>query len=122
MVFAWAGNKFPPKAFFSLVPHKSEEFAVASTNTVDKAAAAFKKQQQAREGEKAMAEYRAAQIAEEKKTERLRALRLAQQSAPDVAAPAGLVGDVSKPRAPARKPIAPRRKPVQRRTTARKRR
>ena len=95
---------------------------MASTNTVDKAAAAFKKQQQAREGEKAMAEYRAAQIAEEKKTERLRALRLAQESAPDAGAPAGLGGDVSEPRATARKPIAPRRKPVQRRTAARKRR
>jgi hypothetical protein len=115
------GEQIPAQCVLSLVSHKSEEFAVASTNTVDKAAAAFKKQQQAREGEKAMAEYRAAQIAEEKKTERLRALRLAQQSGPDVAAPAGLVGDASGPRAPARKPIAPRRKPVQRRTTARKR-
>jgi hypothetical protein len=122
MAFAWAGNIFPPKAFCFLVPHKSEEFAVASTNTVDKAAAAFKKQQQAREGEKAMAEYRAAQIAEEKKTERLRAIRLARESAPDLAASAGLAGDASEPRAPVRKPIAPRRKPVQRRTAARKRR
>lgn len=95
---------------------------MASTNTVDKAAAAFKKQQQAREGEKAMAEYRAAQIAEEKKTERLRAMRLARESAPDFLASDGLAGDVSKPATPARKPIAPRRKPVQRRTAARKRR
>ena len=95
---------------------------MASTNTVDKAAAAFKKQQQAREGEKAMAEYRAAQIAEEKKTERLRAMRLARESAPDFAASAGLAGDVAEPAAPVRKPIAPRRKPVQRRATARKRR
>jgi hypothetical protein len=105
-----------------LASHTSEEFAVASTNPVDKAAAAFKKQQQAREGEKAMAEYRAAQIAEEKKTERLRALRLAQESSPDLASPVGPAGEVSKPRAPARKPVATARKSVQRRTTARKRR
>jgi hypothetical protein len=48
---------------------------------MDKAAAAFKKEERAREGAKAMTEYRAAQIAEEKKTERLRALRLAQEAA-----------------------------------------
>jgi hypothetical protein len=88
---------------------------------VDKAAAAFKKQQQAREGEKAMAEYRAAQVAEEKKTERLRALRLARESEPDFAATAGLADDSSERAAPVRKPIAPRRKPAQRRTAARKR-
>jgi hypothetical protein len=116
------GEQIPAQCVLLLVPHRSEEFAVASTNPVDKAAAAFKKQQQAREGEKAMAEYRAAQIAEEKKTERLRALRLAQESAPDAGAPVGLGGDVSEPRAPARKAITPRRKPVQRRTAARKRR
>jgi hypothetical protein len=95
---------------------------VASTNPVDKAAAAFKKQQQAREGEKAMAEYRAAQIAEEKKTERLRAMRLARESDPDFVATAGLADDAAERGVPARKPIAPRRKPVQRRTAARKRR
>jgi hypothetical protein len=94
---------------------------VASTNPVDKAAAAFKKQQQAREGEKAMAEYRAAQIAEEKKTERLRAMRLARESEPDFAATTALADAASERGAPARKPIAPRRKPAQRRTTARKR-
>jgi hypothetical protein len=115
------GEQIPAQCVLSSVSHKSEEFAVASTNPVDKAAAAFKKQQQAREGEKAMAEYRAAQIAEEKKTERLRALRLAQENSPDVAEPAGLNGGISKPRAPARKPVATRRKPAQRRTTARKR-
>jgi hypothetical protein len=116
------GEQIPAQCVLSSVSHKSEEFAVASTNPVDKAAAAFKKQQQAREGEKAMAEYRAAQIAEEKKTERLRALRLAQENSPDVAEPVGLNGGVSKPRAPARKPVATGRKSVQRRTTARKRR
>jgi hypothetical protein len=60
-----------------------KQFAEGSmaTNAMDKAAAAFKKQQQAREGKEAMTEYRAAQIAEEKKTERLRALRLAQEAA-----------------------------------------
>jgi hypothetical protein len=64
-----------------LVPSKSEECPVASPSAMDKAAAAFKKQEQAREGENAMSEYRAAQIAEEKKTLRLRALRLARESA-----------------------------------------
>jgi hypothetical protein len=54
---------------------------VASPSAMDKAAAAFKKQEQAREGGKAMSEYRAAQMAEEKKTQRLRELRLAQESA-----------------------------------------
>jgi hypothetical protein len=115
-------EQIPAQCVSSLVSHKSEEFAVASTNPVDKAAAAFKKQQQAREGEKAMAEYRAAQIAEEKKTERLRALRLARESAPDFAATAGLAGDASEPAEPARKPITPRRKSGPRRATARKRR
>ena len=95
---------------------------MASTNPVDKAAAAFKKQQQAREGEKAMAEYRAAQVAEEKKTERLRAMRLARESDPNFAATAGLVNDATDGGVPARKPIAPRRKTAQRRTAARKRR
>jgi hypothetical protein len=52
----------------------------SSTNPMDKAAAAFKKEERQREGAKAMAEYRAAQAAEEKKTERLRALRLAQEA------------------------------------------
>lgn len=41
---------------------------------------AAKKEEQRREGEKNMAEYRAAKIAEEKKTERLRALRLAHEA------------------------------------------
>jgi predicted metal-dependent hydrolase len=121
LVIRVGGEQIPAQCVLLLVSETSKEFAVASTNTVDKAAAAFKKQQQAREGEKAMAEYRAAQIAEEKKTERLRALRLAREGAPDVAAPAGLAGEIADRRAPARKPIAPRRKPTQRRTTARKR-
>jgi hypothetical protein len=47
----------------------------------DKAAAAFKKQEQAREGAKAMAEYQADMIAEQKKIEKLRALRLAHEAA-----------------------------------------
>ena len=61
---------------------------MASPSAIDKAAAAFKKQERAREGEKAMSEYHAAQIAEEKKTLRLRALRLAQESAAAAEAPA----------------------------------
>jgi hypothetical protein len=54
---------------------------VVDTRTASKAEAAFKKQQQVKEGEKAMAEYRAALIAAERKTERLRALRLAKEAA-----------------------------------------
>jgi hypothetical protein len=63
---------------------------VASTraiNAIDKAAAAFKKEERVREGQQAMAEYNAARAAEEKKIERLRALRLAREAA-DAAAPA----------------------------------
>ncbi len=41
---------------------------------------AAKKEEQRREGEKNMAEYRAAKLAEEKKTERLRALRLEHEA------------------------------------------
>jgi hypothetical protein len=53
---------------------------VVDTRTASKAEAAFKKQQQVREGEKAMAEYRASLAAEQRKTERLRALRLAKEA------------------------------------------
>ena len=97
---------------------------MASTNTMDKAAAAFKKQQQAREGEKAMAEYRAAQLAEEAKTERLRALRLAREAAPDTAAAPGaaLEGEEPAPTAKAMRAPAPRKQVARRGTTRRKRR
>jgi hypothetical protein len=54
---------------------------MAPTNPIDKAAAAFKKQQQQREGQTAMAEYQAAMAKEERKTEKLRALRLARDAA-----------------------------------------
>ena len=54
---------------------------MVDTRTAGKAEAAFRKQEQIREGEKAMAEYRAARAAEDRKTERLRALRLAKQAA-----------------------------------------
>ena len=54
---------------------------MASPNVIDKAAAAFKKEERQREGAKAMVEYKAALAAEEKKTERLRALRLAREAA-----------------------------------------
>jgi multidrug efflux pump subunit AcrA (membrane-fusion protein) len=46
-----------------------------------RAEALFKKEEQMREGEKAMAEYKAAQQAIREKTARLRALRLARDSA-----------------------------------------
>jgi hypothetical protein len=47
----------------------------------DRAEASFKKEQKAREGQKAMAEYEAAGAAVRAKTERLRALRLAKEAA-----------------------------------------
>lgn len=49
-------------------------------NPMDKAAAAFKKEEQRREGAKNMADYQQAAIAEEKKTARLRALRLEHEA------------------------------------------
>jgi hypothetical protein len=59
---------------------QSQEYCVASSNPMDKAAAAFKKEEQKREGEKNMLEFRQAQIAVQQKTERLRALRLAHEA------------------------------------------
>lgn len=53
---------------------------MASSNPMDKAAAAFKKEEQRREGAKNLAEIQAAQMAEQKKIERLRALRLAHEA------------------------------------------
>jgi hypothetical protein len=52
-----------------------------SKNTLDRAEASFKKDQRAREGAKAMAEYEAAGIAMREKTARLRALRLRKEAA-----------------------------------------
>jgi hypothetical protein len=98
---------------------------------MDKAAAAFKKQQQAREGEKAMAEYRAAQLAEEAKTERLRALRLAREGMAQGANQTEAASETPTPAAESAKPvaqeskrksIAPARKPAARRSAPRKRR
>ena len=57
-------------------------FVSKSTKDMERAQAAFhKKEVQAREGATAMAEYKAAGNAERAKTERLRALRLAKESA-----------------------------------------
>jgi len=47
----------------------------------DRAEATFKKEQRAREGAKAMADYEAAGIATREKTARLKALRLAKEAA-----------------------------------------
>jgi hypothetical protein len=52
-----------------------------SKNTLDRAEASFKKDQRAREGAKAMAEYEAAGLAMREKTARLRALRLRKEAA-----------------------------------------
>ena len=69
-------------------------------NPMDKAAAAFKKEEQRREGAKNMADYQQAAIAEEKKTARLRALRLAheaKQAEADAAAAADTPAPKKKP-------------------------
>jgi hypothetical protein len=63
----------------------------------DKAAAAFKKQEQAREGAKAMAEYQADLVAEQQKIEKLRALRLAHEATEAANADAARL--VAKPKA-----------------------
>ena len=52
-----------------------------SKTTLDRAEASFKKDQRAREGAKAMAEYEAAGLAMREKTARLRALRLRKEAA-----------------------------------------
>lgn len=53
----------------------------ANKEAQDRAEASFKKEQRARDGAKAMAEYTAAGIAAREKTARLKALRLAKQAA-----------------------------------------
>ena len=60
----------------------------SSKSAQDRAEASFKKDQRARDGAKAMAEYEAAGVAMRKKTERLKALRLAKEAA-DTAPEAG---------------------------------
>jgi hypothetical protein len=52
-----------------------------SKTVLDRAEASFKKEQRAREGAKAMADYEAAGVAMRAKTARLRALRLRKQAA-----------------------------------------
>lgn len=49
-------------------------------NAINKAAAVFKKEERAREGQEAMTEYLAARAAEENKIARLKALRLARDA------------------------------------------
>lgn len=74
-----------------------------SENIRDRADAAFlKKEQQARAGETAMADYEAAAHAVQKKTQRLRALRLAKEEAERLAAPE------MKPVSRAKKPGSPK--------------
>jgi hypothetical protein len=63
-----------------------------------RAEALFKKEQQLREGQKAMADYRAEQDAMREKTARLRALRLARDVASQAALPADQKGAAQLPR------------------------
>jgi hypothetical protein len=64
--------------------HCEQEITLANNankEAQDRAEASFKKEQRARDGAKAMAEYTAAGIAAREKTARLKALRLAKQAA-----------------------------------------
>jgi hypothetical protein len=63
------------------VPERNFQLSLDPDRARARADAAFKKEQQLREGEKAMAEYLAAQRATREKTARLRALRLARDAA-----------------------------------------
>lgn len=77
---------------------------MASNNPMDKAEKAFKKEEQRREGAKNLAAYQQAEIEQQKKTERLRALRLAHEAEQAAA-------EAEKPKAapkkkPARKKVA----------------
>ena len=53
---------------------------MATTKMQDRANTAFRKEERAREGAKAMDEYRAERVAVDKKIERLKALRLAKEA------------------------------------------
>lgn len=77
---------------------------------MDKAERAFKKEEQRREGKKNLADYEQAAIAEEKKTARLRALRLAHEAQQ---AEAKAAEDAASPIKSPRK-----RKPAKKKTTA----
>ncbi len=73
-----------------------------SSKELERAQAAFhRKEAQARDGLNAMAEYHAEQAAERKKTERLRALRLAKEEADRQAAVAKTAAAAPKPAAKA---------------------
>jgi hypothetical protein len=64
--------------------HCEQEITLANNSNKeaqDRAEASFKKEQRARDGAKAMAEYAAAGIAAREKTARLKALRLAKEAA-----------------------------------------
>jgi hypothetical protein len=80
---------------------QSQEYCVASSNPIDKAAAAFKKEEMRREGEKNLAAYRQAQIDEQRKIERLRTLRLAHEAG--IAASQSELIDGDEPARPAKK-------------------
>jgi len=74
--------------------------------TLTPAEKALKKEEQRREGEKNLAEYRLAKAAEERKTERLRELRLAHEAG--LAAEAVSAEDTPKSRDKSRNKIAKR--------------
>jgi hypothetical protein len=79
---------------------------VASSNPMDKAERAFKKEEQRREGQKNMLEFQQAQIAVQKKTERLRALRLAHEARQATAAAATEAAPAAKPKTARKKKAA----------------
>jgi hypothetical protein len=112
-----ARNFFPRRPLSTLSPIRSDcvttsNNATAPNKVMDKAATALRKQEQAREGAKAMAEYQADLIAEQKKTEKLRALRLAREAAESARTEAATL--VAKPKAAnkAAKPKARAKRPA----------
>jgi hypothetical protein len=75
--------------------------------TLTPAEKALKKEEQRREGEKNLAEYRLAKAAEERKTERLRELRLAHEAGLAAEATSAVANDTPKTR---KRPAAKRAK------------
>jgi len=96
-----------------------EKLATHSKEHQDRAEASFKKKElQAREASKAMAEYEAGLRAEREKTARLRLLREAKEAADAKVAAKIKVAAAAKAKVAARKAPAPVKKPAKKRALA----
>ena len=83
----WIRTLVAPSRTWQRVPEEaSKRKLLHSDEALRRAQALFRKEQQAREGEQAMAEYQAKLDAMREKTARLRALRLARDAAKRAAA------------------------------------